>query len=106
MDMYYRTKGRAKKHGIPFNLDVEDIVIPDKCPILGIELNKSKFTGRPLPNTPSIDKIIPAKGYVKGNIDIISYRANSLKNNGTLEEFKKIVEYLERHTLTQTIPAK
>jgi len=47
-------------------------------------------------NSPSIDRMIPAKGYVKGNVQIISYRANRLKAHGSLEDLRKIVAWMER----------
>lgn len=40
---------------------------------------------------PSIDKIIPALGYVPGNVMVISLRANTLKNNATLAELQTLV---------------
>ena len=93
-------KNRAKRQGVPFNLTEDDIIFPDFCPILGIPL-KSTAGGR-TPNTPSIDRIIPEKGYVKGNIEIISWRANRLKNDATLEELHLLGEYAKRHMKNNT----
>lgn len=73
------TKHRAKKAGIPFDLTISDIKIPDYCPYLGIKL-LGKGNGRGLANTASIDKIDPNKGYTKGNIMIISFLANQMKS--------------------------
>ena len=78
-------KSRAKKIGIPFNLDVDDIVIPTHCPLLGIELTKE--IGR-CNNTPSIDKINPELGYVKGNVWIVSWKANRIKSNLSKDELQ------------------
>jgi hypothetical protein len=70
-------------------------VVPDKCPILGIELFISeKGVGR-TDNSPSLDRIIPSLGYVKGNIAVISQRANRIKNDATLEEITKLKAWLE-----------
>lgn len=77
-------KRRAKQKNLPFNLSEEDIVIPNLCPILKIPLNKN--SGLWKDDSPSIDRIIPEKGYIKENIIIISYRANRIKNNHTLQE--------------------
>lgn len=93
--MLARTKHRAKKDGIPFDLTPDDIVIPDNCPVFGIPFD-FESRGKPNDATPSIDKRIPARGYLKGNIDIISYRANRIKSDATLEDLKILVAYLEK----------
>lgn len=93
--LYTETKSRAKLSNIAFNLDKSDIVIPDICPVLGIPLIVS-INGR-TDNTPSVDKIIPSKGYVKGNVQVISWLANNLKRDCTNPEvFEKIAIYLRR----------
>lgn len=87
--LWSASKGRAKKFGIPHTITVEDIVIPEYCPILG----------RPLrPNTkyaPSLDQIVPRLGYIVGNIQVVSKRANLLKNNMTLKEARLMLAHLE-----------
>lgn len=92
----WRTKSRCKEKNIPFNLDYFDIVLPEFCPILGIKLVLSK--GSSTPCSPSLDRIIPIKGYVKGNVHVISNRANSLKNDATPDELRKIADYIEKIT--------
>ena len=87
--MLHVTKGRAKKRGIPFNLTIEDIVIPKRCPILGLVLVCGRGRGRS-DNSPSIDKIIPSKGYVKGNVWVISWRANRIKYDATPDELMTV----------------
>ena len=88
-----RAKARAAKRGIPFNIDESDIIVPDVCPVLGIPLKGGKIGGGP--NSPSIDRTDSDKGYVKGNVTIMSNRANTLKNNGTIEEFEMLLKYLK-----------
>lgn len=84
--MLHAAKARSKKQDIAFNLTIEDIIIPTHCPLLGYKLEF--FTGKGVkPNTPSLDKIVPDLGYVKGNVRVISFRANAMKQNSTLEEF-------------------
>lgn len=89
-------KSRAKKEGIPFNLTKEDIEIPEVCPVLGIRLELKVPSrgerGNWLThfNSPSIDKIIPDLGYVKDNVWIIGYRANSLKRDASFEEIERL----------------
>jgi hypothetical protein len=87
------TKKRAKKRGIIFEIEVSDIIIPKVCPILGIEL--SFGIGRVHDASPSLDRIVPDEGYVKGNCFIISAKANRMKQENTLETLEKIVSYIK-----------
>lgn len=95
--IYYSAKCRSKRDNIIFDIVKEDVYnlypIDGKCPILGIELAPS--VGITQDSSPSLDRIIPELGYVKGNVVIISHRANRIKNNSTLEDLKKIVCFLE-----------
>ena len=75
------------------NLDSSDFLIPNKCPVFNIPFKLGNFSDRA--THPSVDRIIPSLGYTKGNIKIISYRANQLKSNGTLDEFRKILTYMK-----------
>lgn len=64
------------------------------CPVFGTPI----IVGSPLENrdnSPSLDKIIPALGYVKGNIRVISFKANTLKRDGHIEDFEKIIQYIK-----------
>lgn len=90
----YRAKSRSNASGLDFNLELEDIVIPELCPILKIplEFNEGKVNS----NSPTLDRIINDKGYVKGNVAIISNRANRLKSNITIDQARNLVEYMEK----------
>ena len=91
----YRIKSKAKKGGTPFDLELSDIVIPDVCPILGMKLvNVNQGRGYHT-NSPSLDKINPTLGYVKGNVRVISARANLLKNDATSHELRLVLADLE-----------
>lgn len=90
-------KQRAKKQGVPFDITPEDIHLPDVCPVLGIPLIRGWGIGR-TDNSPALDRVVPELGYVKGNVQIISDRANRIKNDGTAEEHRLIAEYIEQHT--------
>jgi len=92
--MLWTVKSRAKIRGIPFNLTHEDIIVPSICPVLGIPM----FIGSGIAtgNSPSIDRINSNFGYVKGNIQIISNRANTIKSNATLDELKAVVAHMEK----------
>lgn len=87
--MWQSTKNRAERNGIPFNLDKSDFVIPVLCPALGVPL---KARTR---HAPSIDRIIPSLGYVKGNVHIISKKANEWKSDCSAEELRKIADYID-----------
>ena len=91
--LFYNAKCRAKKDGLPFSIEIADISIPEFCPVLGIKLCPGE--GCVTDASPSIDQIVPNAGYVKGNFQILSHRANTIKSNATLEELKKLVAYLE-----------
>lgn len=75
-------KVRAKKAGLPFDLKKEDVVVPEFCPVLGIPLFLSD-TGSKCANSPSLDRIIQEDGYVKANVQIISDKANTMKNDAS-----------------------
>lgn len=97
MQTYLRGQARvrAKSQNVPFNLTIDDIVIPKYCPIFPwIELKKND---KPYANenSPTVDKIIPELGYVKNNIQIISSRANIIKSNATLRELKAFAAWVE-----------
>lgn len=87
-------KFRAKKKGLPFDLTLEDLVFPSVCPVLGIPIKER--SGAFSDNSPSIDRTIPKLGYVKGNVAIMSYRANRIKCHASLAELKAIVAYMEQ----------
>jgi len=87
---------RAKAAGVPFELTIDDIEIPEVCPALGIPLVAGM--GRNNPNGPSLDRTVPALGYVRGNVRVISHRANSLKNDATPEELAALAAYAAEAT--------
>lgn len=86
---------RAKQKQIPFDIILEDIIIPEYCPVFPtIKLDKENTETQD--NSPSLDRIIPKLGYVKGNICVISHRANSVKSYGTAEEHDQVAEYIRQ----------
>ena len=90
-NMLSAAKSRAKKNGLDFNIEIEDIVIPETCPIIGIPL---QFTdGKQNEGTPALDRIDNTKGYVKGNVQVISHKANRHKADLTLEQIEALYLY-------------
>jgi hypothetical protein len=93
--MIFHAKLRAKESNYPFDITEEDIKIPSTCPVFDIPLFRGK--GYMCDNSPSLDKIIPEKGYVKDNIIIISWKANRLKNNALIGDLEKIVNFYKSY---------
>lgn len=81
--IYNQIKASATKRGLEFNLKKEDLFIPEFCPILGLKLvfNENKLG----PDSYTADRVDNSKGYIKGNVQIISYKANMLKDALTPE---------------------
>lgn len=84
--MHQRAKIRAKKYGREFNLEVSDIVIPEVCPVLGVPLVQHRGRSGAFADSPSLDRIDNNKGYVKGNVRVVSQRANQMKGDASREE--------------------
>ena len=95
--MLNRAKARAKAQGVPFDLSVEDIDIPERCPALGIELQYNNGQQGGSDNSPSLDKIDPSKGYVKGNVIVVSGLANRIKTNATLDQIKQVYDFYSEY---------
>lgn len=96
--MLYAAKKRAIANNLEFNLEKEDIILPTHCPILGTELVKGDKEDYSM--TYSLDRIDNSKGYIKGNVQVISMLANSMKNSATIEQLeafsKNILQYINR----------
>lgn len=89
---FTRKRQNAKWGKWDWELDMSDFEWPTHCPVLGIELDW--FSDKTVENSPSIDRLDSNKGYVKGNVCIMSWRANRIKNDGTKEEHQLIVDFL------------
>ncbi len=86
-----RARKRAKDKGLPFDLDYSDVLIPDRCPVLGITLGISD--NHASDKSPELDRIDNTKGYVKGNVIVVSRRANRIKNDSTVDELALIAKF-------------
>jgi hypothetical protein len=95
-------RDRAKEKGITFCLTVSDVFVPKRCPILGIPLVPGK--GKQTANSPSLDRINPLKGYVPGNVQVISYRANAMKQNASPKELVRFAEWVLKKDATTLLP--
>lgn len=99
--LLWYAKSRAKRYGLPFNLTEEDIVIPTRCPVLGIPLVKLAVGVRQ-DGTPSLDKVVNSRGYVRGNVLVVSWRANGLKGDATKKEMTKLAEFYNNYVPPKT----
>lgn len=84
--LHKRIQKKAEKIGLEFNLELSDIDIPEVCPYLNIPIELSNRTD--VRHGPSVDRIDNSKGYIKGNIQIISWKANTMKNSASVRELK------------------
>ena len=93
--LYMHAKQRAKKAGIKLNITFADIHIPLFCPLLGIRLKPCIGQG-PDDASPTLDRLRPHLGYTKGNVWVISNRANRAKSNLSLSELELLVKSLRK----------
>ena len=89
-----RIKNRARINKLPFNITVEylESIWTDACPILGLKLDL--LATKHADNAAQLDRIVPDKGYVKGNVSWLSARANRLKDDATAKEHMKIAQWM------------
>ena len=89
--LYSNIKSRCKRLGREFSIEIEDIIIPEKCPVFGFELKRENRETWMC--APSVDRIDSSKGYIKGNVTVVSRRANILKKDATLKELEQLFNY-------------
>lgn len=89
--LWYVARTRARKYGVEFSIKEEDIVIPEYCPILDTKLTKGNGY---LPNAMSLDRVDNDKGYIPGNVRVISRRANLMKSSLTIDILEKLIKYI------------
>lgn len=97
-NIFNNAKARATREGKAWELEFDSFEFPEHCPYLGIKLDYSQGKEKIQPNSPSFDRKNPSLGYVEGNVEIISHKANSMKSNATPDEMVKMAEaVLLRH---------
>lgn len=93
-EMLRSAKQRAIKKNLEFNIDISDINFPNKCPLLNIPMS---INSKNKDFSYSLDRIDSSKGYIKGNVWVISHKANRIKSDSTVEELEMLVENLKKY---------
>jgi hypothetical protein len=93
LDWFNNLKYYAKKRGLEWKLNPDELVIPSVCPVLGLPLERG--TGRHQANSISLDRKDNSKGYTHDNAFIISNRANLLKKDAEFWEVCALARYME-----------
>ncbi len=88
---------RAKRIKVPFEITEADILIPTFCPVFGVRLERSLGKQGPGDNSPTLDRIINDLGYVRGNIVVISNKANRAKSNLSLDELFALTDFYKEN---------
>lgn len=88
-------KSRALKKGILYDLDADflESIMPTHCPVLGVELKRRATRNENNPDSPTVDRIFPDRGYVRDNVMIVSKRANQIKSDATPDEIARVARY-------------
>jgi hypothetical protein len=87
---------RAKLKGLPFDLTAADIHIPELCPALGLRLERNvggKAQGK---RSPTLDRISGRRGYVCGNVIVLSCKANQIKSTATPDELERVAAFVRQ----------
>lgn len=92
--LFTAARNRSKDNNLEFSIDISDIIIPEKCPIFGVKLVKGYNGNRN--NSPSLDRIDNTKGYIKGNIIVVSFKVNRYKSDASINELEKIVKFYKK----------
>lgn len=86
--LWNNAKFRARRIRARFEITVEDVVVPDRCPVFGTKFEAGT------PRAASLDRIVPSLGYVPGNVVVISHRANVMKSDATAAEVRRLADWL------------
>jgi hypothetical protein len=69
-------------------------IAPERCPVFDVPFSRGEAGFSPF--APSADRKDNSKGYVRGNIQIMSFKANSMKANASAEEMKLFADWAAR----------
>jgi hypothetical protein len=87
--MFMNARRRAIRDGLKFDITKDDITIPARCPILDVPFGPTNT-----PFTPTLDRVNNDRGYVKGNVAVVTKIANSMKGKFTLQDVERLLAYM------------
>jgi hypothetical protein len=93
---FWIRRSRHKKERAKIPYEVYKALYVTHCPLLGLKLTYTNFKGNTPANYASLDRIDSTKGYVEGNIQILSFRANCIKGDATLKEMQLLLKNWEQ----------
>lgn len=93
--LLYGARRNARRLEVECSISEEDIIIPEHCPVFGMKLENRGYLGS-RDNVMSLDRIDNSKGYVKGNVQVISFRANRMKSDMSIEELEKFCRFFSK----------
>jgi len=91
-------KTRALKYQLPFD---DEAVLqclknpPTHCPVFGIKFQVGSGKQMRWDASATLDRIRPNLGYVRGNIAVISWRANRLKSDASSVDLRAIADWID-----------
>jgi hypothetical protein len=95
--MLCHAKQRTREQHLPdCTITEADIVIPSRCPVFGFPLKVAR--GQRADNSPSLDRVVPKLGYVPGNVIVVSWLANRIKSNATVDELQQVAAFYTQLT--------
>lgn len=92
--MWERAKNRAKRDNLPFDIELSDCSVPALCPVFGVSFEIGEGHSA-LGFAPSLDKFKPELGYVKGNVNVISRLANTIKSGATYPQVQAVADWMK-----------
>lgn len=93
-------KARAKAKGVDFDLTLDYLlsIAADHCPVDGLPMHwrvDAVLSKKTSPRSPSVDRLLPSRGYVKGNVQIICFQYNTWKRDMTLQDMQLLLAYFQ-----------
>lgn len=95
LTLWRLARTRSQRQGTEFNIEVSDIVIPSICPALGIPIIYNPMKDVRPDSSPTLDRVDQTRGYLKGNVQVISMRANRLKADMDEDTLRMMIAYVE-----------